>query len=77
MTKEELKELIVTFECLKRDSHIEPTYVDFNILLREVTVRAVDEMKKNLRALYEAGEIETHRTLNGTSINVSPGSQPG
>lgn len=70
MTKEELKELIATLESEKRERYIEPTHVDYNILSREVSSRAITEMKKNLRALYEAGEIETHRTLNGTSINV-------
>lgn len=77
MTKEELKELIAELEGKKREAHVVPTSIDFLVLSREVSVRAVSEMKKNLRALYEAGEIETHRTLNGTSINVSPGSQPG
>lgn len=71
MTKEELKELIARLQSEKRENHIEPTYVDFNNISVEVSSLAIAEMKKNLRTLYEAGEIKTHRTLNGISISTT------
>ena len=70
MTKEVLKGYIAELQSDRREKHIEPSYVDYSVLSREVSSLAIAEMKKNLRALYESGEIEIYRTLNGTSINV-------
>lgn len=71
MTKDELKALIAEMQDRRRKAHVEPTAVGFMELTDEVSSRAIDEMKRNLRALYDAKEIVAHRTINGTSIELS------